>query len=742
MKDDAQPLEDDVMGPEAEWLMRARRAYDAGTTYIEGEVRAEWERDIAHFQNRHAPGSKYHSKMYAKRSKTFRPKVRMNGRAWEAGVASALFSTSDLIDVKPHRHNDPSSVAGAALIKALLQYRLEISIPWFQTAIGAAQDCYVHGICASYQDWDFHEKTEQVSMMGPEGAPITNFMTGEPLSTEVRTRLRDKPIIEMIPPENLRFDPGCDWRDPVGTSAYLVRVVPMHIDEAEERMLNGEWRPLSREVLRSSSQAEDDAVRRQREHGRPEHEDEYTDNPIVYCHQNFIRHEGQEWVYWTLQADHLLSDPVPLEKMTPLGERPIVIGKAVIEAHRPYPRSQSALVAPLQEMSNDVANQRMDNVQLVLNKRYVLRRGRQIDVESLQRNVPGGGIMTDNPAEDIRVLETPDVTGSSYSEQDRLDVQIDEMTGNFSQSAVQTNRVLNETVGGMNLMAGGASAISEYSVRIFVETWVEPVMRQLVKLEQAFEDDATVLAIAGETAQLERFGVDQNTDDLLRTQIRLRVNVGVGSTNPEAKIQRLMTGMQAVANMPGVAERIKADQVITEVFGALGYEDGARFFLSDEEIQQRAESAPPPPEVQAAQAEQQAMQAKMQADQQMAQMRMQADQQLAQIKAQSAMQIEQIRAQNEQQLAQIREQIKAQNEQEVVAAEMALKREMFYAEMALKQNLTMAQLEAKLQIDREKSESQRLIESAKLQTTRDVTALVEGNRTREMQLRRETGAGI
>jgi hypothetical protein len=134
--------------------------------------------------------------------------------------------------------------------------------------------------------------------------------------------------------------------------------------------------------------------------------------------------------------------------------------------------------ASLQRETNETVNQRRDNVSLVLNKRYMVKRGADVDVQSLVRNVAGGVTMANNPEQDVREMEWNDVTASSYQEQDRLNVDFDELTGNFSSSSVMTNRKLNETVGGMQMLSGGANQLTEYLIRTLVETWVEPVLRQ------------------------------------------------------------------------------------------------------------------------------------------------------------------------------------------------------------------------------------------------------------------------
>jgi hypothetical protein len=255
----------------------------------------------------------------------------------------------------------------------------------------------------------------------------------------------------------------------------------------------------------------------------------------------------------------------------------------VLEANKAVPDSLVQMGSSLQRETNETVNQRRDNVSLVLNKRYIVKRGADVDVQSLVRNVAGGVTMANNPEQDVREMEWNDVTASSYQEQDRLNVDFDELTGNFSSSSVMTNRKLNETVGGMNLLTGSANQLTEYLIRTLVETWVEPVLRQLVKLEQAYETDVTILSLAGQkaTQTLQKFGVNQITDEMLQQDLTVRVNVGMGATDPQTKLQKFTHAMatygQIMANMPDV----DPEAVRKELFGLAGYKDGTRFFKKD-----------------------------------------------------------------------------------------------------------------------------------------------------------------
>lgn len=632
------------------WLALARDAYENSTDYLDNNIRRQWSEALAHQNNQHAPGSKYYSDSYRLRSKIFRPKTRTNNQSAEAAFAKAMFSTSDLVSIEAQNDNDVAQQASAEMVNFLLDQRLNKDIKWYMTAMGAYQDARVYGVCASYQYWDFVEQYDEPEPEGyvaeaqpdevldEDGNPATqeweaygesgNRPTGDAYTAPItrdtlRDRLpppkavtpqvrvlRDRPAIDLLAPENIRFEPNADWRDPINTSPYVVRLVPLHCDEAMNRIEGNGWHAhtMAELIQASAGMNHDNDETRQARAGNDRSDPaeqanaERNEFTLVWLHENFIRVGGQDYVYWTCGTSLLLSDPTPIEDVYPHlahGERPITMGVITIESHRAYPMAPTNLIAPLQVQSNEICNQRMDNVQLVLNKRYLVRRqkgGNGVDLAALSRSVPGGSVMVSNPESDVRVLETNDVTGSSYQEQDRLDLAIDELSGTFSQQTVQNNRNLNETVGGMEMMNAGASDISEYAIRTFIETWVEPTLSQLARLEQFYETDETLLALAGEQSEhYQRAGADLVLDEMLRQQLTIKVNAGFGKTDPQKRINSLNIALSTVANvLPDAVPRLKSDEIIKEVFGNAGYRDGARFFKPLEQFQQEQQNQQPP----------------------------------------------------------------------------------------------------------------------------------------------------
>jgi hypothetical protein len=534
-------------------LQLARDAYSGSTIYFDSNIRPDLEKDLRQFHSKHNPDSKYMSEGYRGRAKFYRPKTRAMVRGAEASVAEALFSTSDVVSISAEDATNDAQQASAEIIQELLQYRLTKSVPWFQVAVGSFQDADVQGVVISHQDWN---------------------------------REKDKPTITLIPRENFRYDPAADWADPINSSPYLIWLMPMYVKDVKARMRDGKWKALTDQEISSASKKYSDSTRMVREGNRTDSSDQTTvinDFTIVWVHMNIMDNEGDDVLFFTLGTEHLLSPAVPLGDRYAHGQRPFVLGKVVIETHKTDPAGEVRLTRDVAAEINEIANQRIDNVKFAMNKRYFVKRNKQVDIRSLTRNTIGSVTLMGDPESDVKVVDTPDVTSSAYQEQDRLNMDFDEISGNMSQSSVQANRRLNETVGGMEILSADANKVKAYAIKTWIETWVEPVMRQMVLLEQCYETDAVILALASKKSKMfQQLGMDAVTDELLLQELTLTVNVGMNATSPTQKINNLLTGINGVKNSlaDGVLEKYGVDptEVIKEVFGALGHKDGGRFF--------------------------------------------------------------------------------------------------------------------------------------------------------------------
>jgi len=549
-----------------EWLDRASDSYSASTTWFDVNIRAEVERNIRQFQGKHPRGSKYLSDSYKNRSKLFRPKTRSVVRKSEAICAGAYFSSEDVVALRPVDDNNELNKLSAEFYKALLQARLTRpyphGIPWFLTLVGGHQDAQTTGVVVSKQEWEYDEQKKI-----------------------------DRPRVVLRPVENVRIDPGADWTDPVNSSPYIIDLVPMYVGNIKKMMSDKtpedkRWIELSEGEIQSAVKKSADTTRLTREQrtDSKDNNNAVTDYTIGWVHHNIVDVEGQDYVYLTLGTEFMLTVPVVLEKAYPHGIRPYVMGCVIVETHKVYPSAKVELLREPQKEINDIVNERRDNIKRILDPRWKVLRGQQVDTRSLTRNVPASVTLL-NKLADAEEITTPNATGASFQEQDRVNGDFDELAGNFSQGSVQNNRRLNETVGGMNLLSSDADLVGEYEIRVFNETWVEPVLRQLIMLEKEHETDRTILELAGLAVGISPDDLtDEVIERLLGQEVLLNVNVGIGSTNPQKQLDRFIGVTKAAKELLGESRvRLKSEEVIKELFGKAGYKDGARFFDLEEQ---------------------------------------------------------------------------------------------------------------------------------------------------------------
>lgn len=564
-------------------LQLQQQAVQQSTIYL-SSLKQAWDRSYRAYRNEHFSGSKYQSEAYKGRSKTFRPKTRSAVRKSLAATAKALFSTGDVVSIAAENDADQNQVVSASLKQELLNYRLSRiarrnGIPWFQTAMGARFNSLLTGICASKQQWLYKEKLNEDDQ--PEV-------------------VLDRPDIQLFPTENVLFDPNCDWTNPAQTSAYVILYYPMNLGDARELInansggeTNIPWRDVSDAELRSATSTsgpqETQATRSARNGGKDPIAQAQGDFTPCWLTETFMRVDGEELVWWTINNGKIISDPVPVEEAYPEhhGERPIVIGAGELEAHRPYPMAPVESWQQLQQEANDTANLRLDHMKQVVAPPVKVMRGRKVDLNQVQRRAQNTIIQVQN-MEDIEWAEVPDVPPSSYQESNYINADFDDLSGSFNGGSVQTNREMNETVGGMRLLAGAANTVADFDLEVFVETWVEPVLFQVLRAEEYYESDEKVLMIAGERAQLfEKFGVDAITDQMLLSESTLTVKVGVGSSNdPQMRLQNFMMATGALQQIftpfveGGLLKVIpNGEEIMNTIFGAAGFKDGGeRFF--------------------------------------------------------------------------------------------------------------------------------------------------------------------
>jgi hypothetical protein len=605
-------------GESMDYLQLIGQAEDISRDDFSRRVQREIGNAQRAWRNEHSHGSKYWDKVaFRGRSRLFVPKTRAAIRKNKAGAAAALFATNDVISISSEYDDDPMQLASAAVIGQIMNYRLsrtshKAGLPWFQAAIGARHAVDVEGICVSKQFWDFHEE-----IIGEEEQLVENPMTGmyEVQMVPIRDIKRDRPMIELLPYENCYLDPTAPWYDPVQLGAWFIARYPMHLSDVRAMMQQGgkggsiPWLEVSDEDLRKSMVDDQRSQqRRARERGvdRFEALSMPRDWDIVWINENFIRYNGKEECFWSAGRHVMLSEPVPTEQAYPeqYGMRPYTAGVSEVEPHVLSPMPPVESWQPLQLEINDVVNLRLDATKRSIAPLAKVKRGRGVDFEQVKRRgQPEAMVLLDNPQEDLIFEQTPGPQGQAYQEVAHANTMLDELAGSFSGSSVQTNRQLNETVGGMQMLSGAANSTSEYDLRVWVETWVEPTLRQVMNLIQWYESDEKIVALAGRKAQVyQRHGMNPMIDQLSEAEVTLRVNVGIGAQDPMQMLSKFKTAMDMLIPMGETlaAQGIipNGETIVEEIMGRAGFKDGHRFFHWDQ---------PPPEQVDPNQAKVDAM---------------------------------------------------------------------------------------------------------------------------------------
>jgi hypothetical protein len=568
---DREPIEGEGREEEPDWEERARNAYRTSTDFTDTNFRKQLEDSIRAFNNQHPSDSKYTSESFRKRSNLYRPKIRTIIRKNEAALCAALFSNLDLIETEPFNSSDIEEIVSAEVMKALLQYRLTVTMPWFQFAMGAMQDAQIQGIVIAHSYWKY-------KAVSGEGG---RYMVKE-----------DRPCQELIPAENFRFDPSAKWYDVVNTSPYLIELIPMYIGEVKERMdlpdpKGRTWHYLDEEVIASCVQNDDESTRMARNNNQQDTTQQprdVTDYDIVWVHRHIHKWRGVDYEFYMLASKYMLTDPEPMENNVWFGERPYVIGTCILETHKSMPASLATLLRPLADASNDLENQGSDNLKFILNKAWFVKRSANVDTTSLVRNVPGRVTMVNDPEKDVKEVSWPDLPPSLYQEKARVDADFDNLGGNFNPMTLAQTRTPRESFRTLNAVQSPAMMMTEYTLMTLVQTFLLPCLRQLVLLEQHYETDQVLLKIAGDKAKvMQRFGVNEVTDAILEKRMSVNVNLGMGATDPTTKQQRFsgaLTTYAGITKAPPPGLDLK--EVGKELFALAGYRDAMRFFIDQD----------------------------------------------------------------------------------------------------------------------------------------------------------------
>jgi hypothetical protein len=225
-----------------------------------------------------------------------------------------------------------------------------------------------------------------------------------------------------------------------------------------------------------------------------------------------LEYWDKDWVYVVGARSILLKkEPNPFG-----GLIPFIMARYVPVQHELYGIGIPEICSSLQEELNTVRNQRMDNVNLIINRMFIANKYADIDFDNLV-SYPGNVILS-NDVDAIKPLDTRDITKSAYQEEEIIKKDIQDSVGEYeySRGALPQRR---ETATGIVRLQQASNIRFDTIVKMLEFTVLRNVAKVFLWLDYQFLDPMDFAKIVGPEA-FETYGgmafYDQDIDSMLK----------------------------------------------------------------------------------------------------------------------------------------------------------------------------------------------------------------------------------
>jgi hypothetical protein len=361
---------------------------------------------------------------------------------------------------------------------------------------------------AQYED---ELRTEMI----PSQQPILDPDTGMPmrdLTGEIMGETIEFPMLEPTPTgrrirtmtERVAYDgPICDfvnifnfWPSPEATSVedarYVIQRTFRDTGYIQKMLDEGIWRlpdGMSMADLSTGEQDELDRVASEiDEQGMPPAGD-----------------LGEVLEFWTDDAVMVVlnraalvrADHNPYEH----GEKPFVRFVDYIQEGEFWGVGEIEAIEGMQDITNALWNQRIDNVRLSLNRMYAFDPDNVHDLRDLQ-NRPGGLVRVrtrDIPAgQVVQPLDIPDVTASAYTEVAEIERMTEKVSGVSAYTTGTDSPTMNDTATGISLITEQGNTRFALKVKFAEMTGLTPLARMYGSILQQFMPDEMSVRLLNE----------------------------------------------------------------------------------------------------------------------------------------------------------------------------------------------------------------------------------------------------
>lgn len=479
--------------------------------------------------------------------KLFIPKTFVNTQRIAVDVmATMFFDPEEIVDVKVNKEIPLDHIK---LVKTILNHRLNgHPIDWYQESYEGTINAIRNMICV-FKVWPQVE-TETVTVQKLKTEQLED---GTPYQTYVDAKQKQikyfEPRIECVPPEDLFFSKRATWKN-----YYKYPMIHRYKKTRSELRLLG-YKNIDAVGSVTMDDQINDVVKYQRR----------QDYQTLFNDATDVQDQEEVWVFevWDFLPDKdqklksgsyvLLGDMLrptvvgrswvendlpyrfsPFEHNRP----PIILGEAYPEPHRLEGKSYPQITESLQKETNAQRNQEREAVARDLRRTTYINRDANVDLLALTNRRIGGYVLGDGPGtEAIQEIPTGNSSAILAKTQARTDNDYAE-TG--LPPLLQGGDTTSESATESTQQLTNANKKIEFVIKNMAYTAFLPVFRYLLRLEQAYETEDYIRAVAGKYFGPLVWDPNISPRQIIQGDFDLQVNISVNKQNQMNKFLLIM----------------------------------------------------------------------------------------------------------------------------------------------------------------------------------------------------------
>ncbi len=364
-------------------------------------------------------------------------------------VGGFLNSRSSPIEVLGREEKD---IPKAKVAQMLISYQLErMNFPLHLVTF--YKQALLYGTSVGKVYWDYR------TTKSPTGETIVAY---------------DDPVFEVLDLFDFFIDPDA-WD--IDNARYCIHRKYLSIEELKQRQRAGIYKNVDKvkDPATTNIEAEPSCPSTYMQERNIEILEYWEDDRVVVVADRsvILRDAPNPFYHGKKPFVHIVFVPVPFE----------FYGIGVIEP-----------IEGLQHELNTKRNQRLDNVNLILNRMWLVQRGTLDDYRQLQSR-PGGVIVV-NDINGIHPLPSPDVTSSSYMEEEKIKRDIQNTTG-VTEYIRGVMPIEKQTATEVRIKSEQSSTRFDFNFKLMTEMGIKRIARFILQLDQQFITRERSIRIAG-----------------------------------------------------------------------------------------------------------------------------------------------------------------------------------------------------------------------------------------------------